>query len=103
MRTEQASPADARARDDRRVEPREAASGEVHLCQSVTPGTPFLGHLLDIAASGFRARHEQFSLTSGELIDFEFAGNRGVARVVWTRIVENQVETGFRVCHRQPW
>jgi hypothetical protein len=86
---------------DRRTELRRAAEGEVDLCQSFAPGAPgvpFVGRLLDIAASGFRARHHRFALCSGELVDFAFEGRRGLARAVWTRIVDDEVETGFRIC-----
>jgi len=83
---------------ERRTEPRQLAAGEVNLRQSYAPGTPFVGHLIDIAATGFRARHEQLTLGSGELVDFAFEGRSGIARAIWTRIVNHHVETGFRIC-----
>jgi hypothetical protein len=92
MLTEQLSGA------DRRTEKRQAAAGEVRLRQSYTPGGPFLGRLVDTAATGFRASHDCFTLVSGELVDYEFEGHRGVARAMWTRIVDEHVETGFRIC-----
>jgi len=52
---------------------------------------------VDIASSGFRARHNRLNLTSGQLVDFEFQGRSGLASVVWTRIVDGQAETGFRI------
>jgi hypothetical protein len=93
MITEQLSAA------ERRTDPRYAAAGEVRLRQSYTPGLPFVGQLMDIAKTGFRARHNRFALGSGELVDFEFDGHRGLARTMWTRIVDDHVETGFRICH----
>ena len=86
---------------ERRTEPRRVAEGEVRLCPSYAPGVPgvpFVGRLVDIAASGFRARHDRFTLCSGELLDFAFEGHRGLVRAVWTRIVDDEVETGFRIC-----
>ena len=82
---------------DRRAEERQAASGEVQLCRTNLPGMPFSGRLIDTAQSGFRARHDRFALESGELVAFEFAGRRGVARAMWKRIVGREVETGFRI------
>jgi len=83
---------------ERRTEPRQLAAGEVNLRQCYAPDPPFVGHLMDIAATGFRARHERLTLGSGELVDFAFEGHSGVARAIWTRIVNDPVETGFRIC-----
>ena len=83
---------------ERRSEPRRQAEGEVRLRQSLAPAVVFTGRLLDIADTGFRARHDRFTLGSGDLVDFEFAGRSGVARAMWTRIIADQVETGFRIC-----
>jgi hypothetical protein len=93
MHTEQLSGA------DRRIEPRHTAAGEVHLQQLNVRGAPFIGLLVDTAAAGFRARHHRFTLASGDLVDFEFDGHSGRARAMWTRIVDGQVETGFRICY----
>lgn len=85
---------------DRRTEPRQPAEGEVQLRQSYSPGVPgipFVGRLIDVASNGFRARHNRFTLCSGELVEFAFQGQRGLARAVWTRIVDDEVETGFRI------
>jgi hypothetical protein len=83
---------------DRRGESRRTADGEVQLCQSQMPGGEFVGYLVDIAVTGFRARHNRFTLGSGDLVNFEFKGHCGVARAMWTRIIADQVETGFRIC-----
>jgi len=57
----------------------------------------FSGDLLDTAATGFRARHGRLTLVSGQIVGFEFGGRKGVARAMWTRIVDGQAETGFRI------
>jgi len=82
---------------DQRVEPRQGTSGEVRLRQSDTLSGSFAGSLLDTAVSGFRARHGRLTLASGQLVDFEFSGRTGLARVVWTRIVDGEAETGFHI------
>jgi hypothetical protein len=92
MRIEKRAPA------NRRTEPRVPAVAAVHFRQSRGPGSSFVGHLLDIAATGFRARHDRMTLISGDLVDYEFEGHNGLARAMWTRIVDGQVETGFRIC-----
>lgn len=83
--------------NDRRAEPRQPASGAVRLCQSSQMAERFEGQLLDTASSGFRARHSRLTLASGELVHFEFAERSGLARAVWTRIVNGGAETGFLI------
>jgi hypothetical protein len=83
---------------ERRTEPREPVSGEVHLRESQSHGAPFAGELLDIAKTGFRARHTCLALASGELVEFRFACRCGIARTMWTRIIDDHAETGFRIC-----
>jgi hypothetical protein len=57
----------------------------------------FSGHLLDLAARGFRARHNCLNLTPGQLVAFEVPDRSGMAQVVWTRIVDGEAESGFRI------
>jgi hypothetical protein len=82
---------------ERRTEPRRDVEGEVRLRPFGTMAGTFTGHLLDLAASGFRARHSCVSMTSGQLVDFQMAAGRGIARAVWTRIVDGAAETGFHI------
>lgn len=82
---------------ERRTEPRLAATGEVRLRPSGVLATPFLGRLMDTAAHGFRARHNRLALTSGQLVDFAFGDRSGLACAAWTRIVDGEAETGFRI------
>ena len=81
---------------ERRTESRFPVSGEVRLWQS-SLRIVFTGRILDTAATGFRARHGQLSLASGELVNFLFSGRTGLARAVWTRILNGEAETGFRI------
>jgi hypothetical protein len=82
---------------DRRTEPRNSATGEVRLRQSHLLSGSFVGRLVDVASGGFRARHDRLTLSSGQLVDFQFEGHNGLACVVWTRIVDGEAETGFRI------
>ncbi len=83
--------------NERRAEPRVEADGEVRLRPSDVLAGPFEGRLVDVARSGFRARHNRLNLTSGQLVDFEFGAQRGLACVVWNRIADGEAETGFRI------
>ena len=83
---------------ERRAEARVlAAEEEVRLRQSSVLAGSFTGRLMDLAAHGFRARHNCLTLRSGELVDFEFHGRKGLASTIWTRIVDGEAETGFRI------
>ncbi|MBZ5618346.1 MAG: hypothetical protein LAQ69_06365 [Acidobacteriia bacterium] len=82
---------------ERRTEPRVLVTEEVRLRQSSALAGSFLGRLMDTAAHGFRARHNCLTLTSGQLVDFAYRGRQGLACTVWTRIVDGEAETGFRI------
>lgn len=54
------------------------------------------GQLLDRSANGFRAEHRSPGLTCGQVVEFRLpASVTGRARVVWTRIAGEHVESGF--------
>jgi hypothetical protein len=52
---------------------------------------------MDWASSGFRARHDRLTLAAGQVVGFELPEMSGLARVVWTRILDGQAEAGFRI------
>jgi hypothetical protein len=81
---------------EKRCEPRVPAQGEVILNLDL-PGVPreILGELLDVSARGFRAGHQCTVLSTGQDLTFQHAGARGRARVMWNRIAEGKVESGF--------
>lgn len=65
----------------------------VHIAEA--PELEFAGELLDISRSGFRAAHTCRELHSGQVVRFEHQNAAGKARVVWNRIADQQVESGF--------
>ncbi|MGA2436809.1 MAG: PilZ domain-containing protein [Bryobacteraceae bacterium] len=82
---------------ERRSELRCAADLEIRLRPEGLMSAPVEGHILDVAKSGFRARHSSHAIVSGQVVEFEFEGGEGRARVVWTRILGDQIESGFQV------
>jgi hypothetical protein len=84
---------------ERRTEPRRPAKGPVSvtLRRNGSVITAASGQLMDIADSGFRAQHRTPTLRPGDIVEFERAGAKGLARVVWTRIAGEQVESGFLI------
>ena len=84
---------------DRRTEPRQPARGRVKLRpDGLATGIP--GEMVDINGGGFRARHSFQALASGHIVEFEYGKLTGRARVVWTRIMSDSVESGFLILPR---
>ncbi len=83
---------------ERRREARRTASGPVVLTL-LDPLQPFTVHgsLLDVSGHGFRAAHNFPGLTCGQEVGFEHQGRRGRARVAWTRVTQEGIESGFFV------
>ncbi len=85
---------------EKRGELRQASTGEVSLVfgdvDAASGAKEVRGQLLDRSASGFRAEHRFPGLTCGQVVQFRLpASNTGRARVVWTRIAGEYVESGF--------
>lgn len=93
------SKSEAAQRVEQRREPRQAAGGEVRFTfpdgQTETGLREVRGRLLDRSASGFRAEHGFPGLTCGQTVQFHCESSRGQARVVWTRISGDRVESGL--------
>jgi hypothetical protein len=87
--------------NDRRTQSRRPASGQVELRpQWFASTTSVSGQMLDINSGGFRVRHSFQALVSGHIVEFAYGRQRGRARVVWTRILGDQVESGFIILPR---
>ena len=82
---------------ERRQDPRHAASGAVRLTLPGTPPCVIDAELIDESRSGFRARHGARLLDSGATVGFAWEGRAGCARVVWTHIAGQQIESGFLI------
>jgi hypothetical protein len=88
---------------EQRAETRHVVQGEVRFTfdegGSAKGGSKEIrGKLLDRSTSGFRAEHDCPGLTSGQVVRFRItASSHGTARVVWTRILGERVETGFLI------
>jgi hypothetical protein len=86
-----------RERQEKRREHRRKASGTVRVRFTDARAREFEGRLIDISLSGFRMAHEVTSLTAGQVVEFSHPEASGQARVMWNRIIEGDVETGFLV------
>lgn len=83
--------------EERRAEERISTQGEVILILESPQMLEVRGRLLDKSASGFRASHMYPALTSGQLIRCRLEGAEVLVRVVWNRIIEEEVESGFLI------
>ena len=86
--------------DDRRREPREEAEGVVRLFTVEQERFVFEGEMRDVSASGFRLEHGNQRVSSGDEYRFESPYSAGLARVMWNRILDSSVETGFFIVSR---
>ena len=83
--------------EEQRREARREGHGNV-MVRSENPGSRDIqGRLVDLSASGFRMAHECAALTAGQYVKFAHVEAKGRARVVWTRIAAQAVESGFVV------
>jgi hypothetical protein len=80
---------------DQRKEPRHAAEGAVRVWFDNPEPFEIQGQLLDVSASGFRMAHECPTLQAGQMVEFAREKAAGRARVIWNRISNAHVETGF--------
>jgi len=80
---------------ERRRKPRYPASGLVTLWPEGLASAPVAGQILDISGTGFRAAHGFQSLVAGHIVAFAHGNISGHARVAWTRITGQQVQSGF--------
>lgn len=83
--------------DERRTEPRFKASGEVRLRVGGPHSVAVPGRIVDVSHHGMRVVHMYAALTSGTMVEIETGAEVFAARVVWNRISEDGVESGFYV------
>jgi hypothetical protein len=82
---------------DKRREPRRDADGIVRVRFKDPRSIQIEGRLLDLSPGGFRMSHDFVSLTAGQVVEFSHDEAKGRARVMWNRVLEARVETGFLV------
>ncbi len=82
---------------EQRREHRREASGEVRVRFSDPQPRNLEGRLMDVSASGFRMAHNYARLAAGQIVEFAHVEAKGSARVIWNRISDGNVETGFLV------
>jgi PilZ domain len=87
----------AAPRPESRREPRRPADGEVRVRLENPHRHEVQGRLVDVSLSGFRMAHAYAALEAGQIVEFSHIEAAGRARVVWNRIADARVETGFLV------
>lgn len=85
---------------EKRKETRRIASGTVRVRFTDPAPLEIDGKLMDLSSNGFRMKHESQSLRSGQMVEFVHIEANGHARVIWNRILDGGVETGFLVVNR---
>ncbi|MCU1335878.1 MAG: hypothetical protein JWO19_1459 [Bryobacterales bacterium] len=82
---------------EKRRESRQPAEGPVLVRFADPQPLEILGQLMDVSPSGFRMAHANQSLHSGQMVEFSHSSAVGAARVMWNRIMDQRVETGFLI------
>jgi hypothetical protein len=82
---------------EQRREDRKQAKGEVWFTLEDAGSLEFQGRLIDSSKSGFRARHAHKALCTGQRVRFRHALGQGCALVMWNRILDPVVESGFLI------
>lgn len=82
---------------ERRSELRHQADGPLTLSFDDPSQIEITGRLLDYSKSGFRATHGYAALHTGQLVRFQHVEAAGQARVMWNRIADDRVESGFLI------
>ncbi len=82
---------------DRRSERRYRGHGPLKLSFDDPAPQEITGRLVDYSNNGFRAVHAYAALHTGQEVFFQHAVAGGKARVMWNRIADDRVETGFLV------
>lgn len=82
---------------ERRSEHRHSADGHLKFSFDDPSRQEVTGRLLDYSKSGFRAAHSYAALHTGQVVSFEHMIAGGQAKVMWNRIADDRVETGFLI------
>jgi len=82
---------------DRRSEHRHRGEGPLTLSFDDPSHLEITGRLLDYSKSGFRALHSYAALHTGQIVNFQHVVAAGQARVMWNRIADDSVESGFLI------
>jgi hypothetical protein len=82
---------------EKRRESRRPADGVAQVEFANPRAVKIEGRLMDVSPSGFRMAHSYASLAPGQVVAFSHSEASGSARVMWNRIVDERVETGFLV------
>lgn len=82
---------------EKRRELRQPAEGPVLVRFADPQPAEIQGQLMDVSASGFRMAHQNQSLQAGQMVEFSHPHAVGEARVMWNRIFDQCVETGFLI------
>jgi hypothetical protein len=82
---------------EQRREARQPAEGPVLVRFADPQPLEILGQLMDVSPSGFRMSHANQALQTGQVVEFSHTHAAGAARVMWNRIMDQRVETGFLI------
>ena len=89
--------------EERRTDERRLAEGEAVVVPTDFGMCPREGRLQDVSRQGFRMTYPTPPLFSGQEVHFLLPEAEGLARVIWTRVVNGQAESGFLILRLAKW
>jgi hypothetical protein len=82
---------------ERRRERRKQAHDVVYLVVGIPRPQLVVAKLVDLSSGGFRAVHDHMRLAAGDAVQYFQSSTSGSAVVVWSRILDGAVESGFQI------
>ena len=82
---------------EQRREDRQPTEGEVQLSTEGPDSFALQGQLIDSSKSGFRASYQGTLLATGQKVRFRHSLGQGRALVMWNRIIDQHIESGFLI------
>jgi hypothetical protein len=86
---------------ERRRERRKQARDVVYLVVGLPRPQLVVGKLVDSSRGGFRAVHDHMRLAAGDSVQYFQTSSCGTALVIWSRISDGAVESGFQILDGQ--
>jgi hypothetical protein len=88
---------DFNSKSERRSEERSPRSGAVEISFADPNPMTVTAELIEVSERGFRAAHDSRLLTVGLEVRYSRTGSSGLARVIWTHVLDGRCVSGFLI------
>jgi hypothetical protein len=88
---------DYNGNSERRSEGRSPQSGAIEISFADPNPMTVSAELIEVSERGFRALHDSRLLTVGLEVRYTRSGSSGMARVIWTHVLDGRCVSGFLI------